>query len=538
MGRRDKRTRRERWEQLEEDFSYDPADLDRRVSSRSQIRTILDAYRASLPELFPGRNEVPKTLVFAKDDSHAEDIVRIARELFGKGDDFCQKITYKTTGVPENLISAFRTSYYPRIAVTVDMIATGTDIKPLEALLFMRAVRSRVLFEQMLGRGTRVISETDFQAVTTTPNARKTRFVIVDAVGVTEQELVDVGTVERKRSKSLKSLLEAVALGAVDDDVLASLARRLSLMEKRLSPAQRQEVETLLDVPAAPECFTTLTQLSNALLDAADADCIQARAFQDAADPAAGPTPAELETAQQQLLARAVIPLAASPDLRAYLMEREILIDETSLDEVLSAGFDSDAATRARRMVNSFQAFLQEHQAEIAALQILFNRPYTQRRLDYAQLRDLAGQLNQALHQSDPLLMTGALWQAYRTLEKDRVRGSAEPRVLADLVSLVRHAVLAEDLAPYPEHVQARYQAWLSAQESQGRRYTPQQRWWLDEIAKHIGINVSVSLDDLNYYGFQGKGGQVAAKKLFGMGLGVLLEELNTTLRSLEYGSR
>ena len=239
VGRRDKRTRRQRWEQLDEDFSYDPDELDRQVTSPSQIRTILTAYQDSLPELFPGRNEVPKTLVFAKDDNHAEEIVRIAREVFGKGDDFCQKITYRAVGQPENLISAFRTSYNPRIAVTVDMIATGTDIKPLEVLLFMRAVRSRVLFEQMLGRGTRVISETDFQSVTTTPNARKTRFVIVDAVGVTEQELVDTGTVERKRSVPLKSLLEAVAVGAVDDDLLASLARRLALLEKRLSPAQR-----------------------------------------------------------------------------------------------------------------------------------------------------------------------------------------------------------------------------------------------------------------------------------------------------------
>jgi type I restriction enzyme, R subunit len=99
--------------------------------------------------------------------------VRIAREVFGKGDDFCQKITYKAEGQPEDLISTFRNSYNPRIAVTVDMIATGTDVKPLEVLLFMRAVRSRVLFEQMLGRGTRVISDTDFQAVTTTPQARK-----------------------------------------------------------------------------------------------------------------------------------------------------------------------------------------------------------------------------------------------------------------------------------------------------------------------------------------------------------------------------
>jgi type I restriction enzyme R subunit len=531
VGRRDKRTRRQRWEQLEEDFSYDPEELDRRVTAPNQIRTILGAYRDSLPELFPGRNEVPKTLVFAKDDNHAEEVVRIAREIFEKGDDFCQKITYRAAGLPENLISAFRTSYYPRIAVTVDMIATGTDIKPLEALVFMRAVRSRVLFEQMLGRGTRVISDTDFQAVTTTPNTRKTRFVIVDAVGVTEQEMIDIGTVERKRSVPLKSLLEAVAVGAVDDDLLTSLARRLGLLEKRLTAAQRQEVEALLDVPAAPERFMTLRDLSNALLDAADPDCIQAQALQDGADPAEGPTADEMEAARQQLVTRAVMPLAASPELRGYLMEREILIDETSLDTLISANFDTDATAHARQLVESFQEFLRTHRDEITALQILYSRPYAQRHLDFAQVRELAEQLDSALqrdlHQPDPLFLTEALWRAYLQLEKDRVRGGGGQRILADLVSLVRHAALDEELEPYPQRVQRRYEEWLA---NAGKAFTPQQRWWLDEIARYIGINVSVSLDDLNYYSFQSRGGQVAAQRLFGARLGSLVDELNTVL--------
>src|SRR5208283_5862730 len=118
-------------------------------------------------EIFPGRTEVPKTLIFAKDDSHAEDIVRIAREEFSKGNDFAQKITYKTTGKkPDDLIAEFRNSYFPRIAVTVDMIATGTDIKPLEVVFFMRMIKSRSFFEQMKVRGVRVISAGDLRSVT------------------------------------------------------------------------------------------------------------------------------------------------------------------------------------------------------------------------------------------------------------------------------------------------------------------------------------------------------------------------------------
>jgi len=530
VGRRDKRTRRQRWEQLDEDLSYDPSELDRTVSAPDQIRTILTVFRDSLPELFPGRQEVPKTLIFAKDDNHAEEVVRIAREVFDKGDEFCQKITYRAAGQPEDLISAFRTAYNPRIAVTVDMIATGTDIKPLEVLLFLRSVRSRVLFEQMLGRGTRVISDTDFQAVTTTPGAHKTRFVIVDAVGVTERELVDTGTVERKRSVPLKGLLDAVAVGAVDDDVLSSLARRLALLNRRLSPSQRQEVSRLLDVPAAPERFNDLNELANAMLDAVDPDRIAEQAAAYVTGPQAEPTPEDLEAARRQLVQRAVIPLAASPQLRDCLLQREILIDETSTDQVIFAGFDESASERARSLVASFQAFIQEHQDEITALQIIFNRPYSQRRLDFDQLRELAGQLKDRLGMPDPLYLTEELWRAYQQLEKDRVRGAGEKRVLADLVSLVRHAALAEDLVPFPERVQGRYHDWLAAQAAAGREFTPQQRWWLDEIARHIGINVSISVEDLNDFAFRQRGGQLAAVRAFGPELPALLEELNTQL--------
>jgi len=564
VGKRDKRTRRQRWEQLEEDFSYDPEQLDRSVSTPSQIRTILKAYKDSLPELFPARKEVPKTLVFAKDDNHAEEIVRIAREIFGKGDDFCQKITYRAMGQPEDLISAFRTAYNPRIAVTVDMIATGTDIKPLEVLLFMRAVRSRVLFEQMLGRGTRVISETDFQSVTTTPQAHKTRFVIVDAVGVTEQELIETGTVDRKRSTPLKSLLEAVALGAVDDDLLGSLARRLGMLEKRITASQRAEITKLLDVPAAPERFSDLRQLSNAMLDAIDPDAIYKSAQTAGADAiligadaigadAIGadaviiradaviiradavrpyePTAEQIEAAREELVRRAVMPLAASPELRSYLQEREILIDETSIDTELSVGPDQDATLRSRQLIESFQQFIQAHKDEITALQIIYNRPYAHQQLDFPLVRQLAEHLSQDMRMSEPILMTQELWNAYMKVEKDNVRGAGEKRVLADLVSLVRHAAMSEDLVPYPERVESRYQEWLRRGDQAGRPpFTPQERLWLDEIARHIGINVSISQEDLNYYGFQARGGQVAAMKLFGNKLPVLLEELNAKL--------
>lgn len=514
VGKRDKLTRRERWEQLDEDFSYDASQLDREVVSEGQIRTVIRTYRDRLgSEIFPGRSEVPKTLIFAKDDSHAEDIVRIVREEFGKGDAFCQKITYRASGTPpETLIANFRNSYYPRVAVTVDMIATGTDIKPLEALLFMRQVRSRVLFEQMLGRGTRVINPNDLQAVT--PDARvKDRFVIVDAVGIVEQEKVDTQTLERKPSKTFRQLLEAVALGVTDEDTLSSLAGRLVKLDRKLSDVDRARIRAMSNALDLPDLATGILQA----IEPDEALSVEASAAQ---------------------VEQAILPLAANPDLRALLTEiherNEQTIDRVSVDALTEAGFAPEDSEKARATVESFRAFIEQHKDEITALQIIFAQPRTsggrggsRTALTYGVIKELAAILEQPPH----TWTTERLWRAYAQLERDRVRGSNSQRVLADLVSLVRHAVqLDDELVPYPERVAARYREWLTQQAGRSSDFTPEQRWWLDRIAEHIGVNLAVRPDDLAVGEFYNKGGQFAARKLFGESLPGLLDELNLVL--------
>src|SRR5438093_13244102 len=242
VGYRDRQTRKMRWEAPDEAVHYTGADLDRNVVAPDQIRLIVRTFRDRvLKETFPDRTEsVPKTLIFAKDDSHAEDIVKIVREEFGKGNEFCQKITYKVTGAkPADLIQSFRNSYDPRIVVTVDLIATGTDIKPVEIVMFMRSVNSRVLFEQMKGRGVRVINPDELRAVT--PDARaKTHFVIVDCVGISESDLADTQPLERKKGVSFKALLDHVAAGGVKPDYLSSLASSLARLDKQCGPEDKK----------------------------------------------------------------------------------------------------------------------------------------------------------------------------------------------------------------------------------------------------------------------------------------------------------
>ncbi len=370
VGYRDRSTRRERWQQLDEPLNYEATQLDRRVLAKDQIRTVIQTFRDRLfSEIFPGRREVPKTLIFAKDDSHADDVVQIVREEFGKGNDFAQKITYRTTEAkPEDLLTAFRNSYNPRIVVTVDMIATGTDIKPLECVFFMRATRSRTFFEQMKGRGVRVINDADFSAVT--PDATsKTHFVIVDAVGVTESELNDTKPLERNRTVALASLLQSVAVGQLTPDIVSSVASRLARLDRQITRDDRDELDSLAGV--------SLTELTHALVEAVDLDR-HVTAAQEATGKAA-PSEDEVAKAAHALMEQAVMPLAANPELRQRIVDvrrsYEQAIDEVSKDELLSAGASRDATDRARSYVNGFREYIEEHRDEITALQLIYNVP-------------------------------------------------------------------------------------------------------------------------------------------------------------------
>lgn len=266
---RDRLSRAKRWKQLDEDVDYKPTQLDRDIVNPSQIRTVIRSFKENLfTTLFPRRKEVPKTLIFAKTDSHADDIIQIVREEFGEGNDFCRKITYSADN-PESVLSSFRNDYNPRIAVTVDMIATGTDVKPIECLIFMRDVRSKNYFEQMKGRGTRVLSKEDLQKVTPSATENKDHFVIVDAVGVTKSKKSDTRPLERKPTVSMKELMMNVALGAKDEDTLTSLANRVIRLNSQMSPTERKQFEAKVGTAAGI--------VAENLLNAFDEDVLTAK---------------------------------------------------------------------------------------------------------------------------------------------------------------------------------------------------------------------------------------------------------------------
>ena len=510
---------------MEDDLTYTANQLDRDVVTPDQIRLVVRTFRDRLfAEIFPGRTEVPKTLVFAKMDSHADDIVKIVKEEFGKGNDFCQKITSKTTGAsPEDLLSSFRNSYNPRVAVTVDMIATGTDVKPLECLLFMRNINSAGYFEQMKGRGVRIIGRDDLRSVT--PDAKeKTHFVIVDAVGVCERDKTVSPPLERKPSVSTEELLQMAAMGMVNPDLVSSLASRLARLGRQVDAVQRSRIEQESD-------GKSLSQLAGRLLESIDP-----QATHDAAVHEYGlaegeePTPKQLDSVESERMTEALKPFSR-PGLRRAIVEiaQSIhqIIDEAAIDVLLDFGHSQAAVESARSKLDDFQQFLNDHRHHIEALRILYSRPY-RAGLRYQHVKELRDALrNPPVGLHDP---ANGLWRLYEALEPQSVKGRGGG-ALVDLVAIVKHALRpAGTLVPVADQVEGRYRAWLEEKAREGRQFSDAQRQWLDAIKDHIASSLRIEPEDFEDVPFNQWGGLGGVHQIFGEDLDTVLTELNERL--------
>ncbi|MEQ9145430.1 MAG: type I restriction-modification enzyme R subunit C-terminal domain-containing protein [Parvibaculaceae bacterium] len=518
---RDKRTRQVRYETLDADLDYAAKELDRSVVNPNQIRTVLQAYRDRVfTELFPDRTGewLPKTLIFAKDDSHAEEIVGAVREVFGEGNDFAKKITYRNTGEdPKTLIKSFRVDPFPRVAVTVDMVATGTDIKPVEVLIFMRDVKSEGYYEQMKGRGVRTIPDADLRAVT--PDAKtKTRFVLIDAVGVSESKKNASQPLERKHGISFEALLEQVAMGRRDEDALSSLAARLAMLDRKLGDEDRARIVQSTGGKSPRD-------LSNELLDAIDPDRQRAEI---SARHGSAATPEQEKAVIDEMCDRAVR-VFDKPETRKLLADikqkTDIVIDETTADELVDASFDQKIAEKT---VTSFRQFIDDNRDELTALQILYNQPLGRQHLTYAAIRELVNRLT-----DPPLYLTTAnVWQAYKRLDAAKVRGAPVDEQLTEVVSLVRFALGQTDvLEPFGTAVERRFNLWLGREKRAGREYTVEQEDWLRLIASIIAANAEIAPRDFQEIpGLSDKGGILQARALFGTKLNDMLIELQEAL--------
>ena len=522
VERREKLTRKKRWELQDEDEAYSATQLDRNIVNPDQIRTVIRTFRDKLPEIFPGRKEVPKTLIFAKTDSHADDIIQTVREEFDERNAFCKKLTYKTEEDPKSVLQQFRNEYYPRIAVTVDMVATGTDVKPLECLLFMRDVKSRNYFEQMKGRGTRTLDIDDLRKVPPSAVSAKTHYVIVDAIGVTRSLKTASQPLITKPTVPLKDLAMQVMMGATDEDTVSSLAGRLARLNKQLDPDDQRRIR---EAAGGME----LTQLVGRLFGAIDADNIEARALELAKQPiGSDPGDDKRQQAQEQLVKEAASVLNGElvELIDTIRQDKEQTIDHDTIDTVLGAGWEKNIANNAQAIADEFAAYLKANQDNIAALTIFFSQPYRRRELSY----DLIRQVLDKLKADKPKLAPLYVWHAYRRL--DDYKGAQPVKELTALVSLIRRVCgMDETLTDFDATVRRNFRNWIMKHHSGGsEKFNEEQMDWLRMIRDHVANSFHIERDDLEMSPFDGQGGLGKMYQLFGAKMDTLMDELNEVL--------
>lgn len=533
VDRRDKLSRAKRWQQEDEDTEYKRNDLDKAVVNVSQIRTIIKEFKRALEQvIYPDRwnadcteYEVPKTLIFAKTDSHADDIINIVREEFGEGNEFCKKVTYKIDEDPKSVLNRFRNDYHPRIAVTVDMIATGTDVKPLEVLLFMRDVKSINYFEQMKGRGTRTINADKLQLVSKQARV-KNHFVIVDAVGATKSKKTDSRPLERKPTVALKELLGAVTMGVAEEDVFLSLANRLIRLDKQITEKEAAKISELSG-------GKSLKQITKELITAFDPDAIEAATQQIIQQtPIEERTPLleekAREDAQEQLIRNAS--LNFNGELNEYIdnvrKQHEQIIDHINIDTVVKSEWDATTIDKANALVQDFEEYLRANKSEITALSIFFDQPYRRKEITFKMIKELM----EKIRLEKPIFAPLHIWEAYKSIGK--TTSDAPKDELTALVSLIRAVCgIDSELKAFDKTVDDNFKQWIFAQNAgQHNRFTHEQMNWLRMIKEHIVNSYHLEIDDLDYNPFDIHGGRGKMYQLFGDQMQEIINELNEVL--------
>lgn len=525
---RERLSRKKRLELQDEDETYSAQQLDKDIVNPNQIRLVIRTFKEHLPFMFPdrfdkaGNFEVPKTLIFAKTDSHADDIIQIVREEFNEENRFCKKVTYKTIEDPKSVLAQFRNDYHPRIAVTVDMIATGTDVKPLECLLFMRDVKSRNYFEQMKGRGTRVINFDDLKKVSPSAKIAKDHFVIVDAIGVTKSLKTDSRPLEKKPGVPLKDLLAAVAVGARNEDLFTSLANRLTRLDKQITDKEKRIFE-------AKSGGVSLTKVVKELLNAYNPDTIE-EIEHKVKEEKRGEAPIMIDAAINEQLEQLRNHAARvfTGELNEYIENvrkaHEQKIDILNPDELVNVGWDTVNKDKANETVTAFKEWIENHKDEVIALQIFYGQPYRRRELTFAMIKDLVDKI--VLEK--PALAPMSVWRAYEQLEN--VTGQPKNEMVA-LVSLIRKvAGIDKTLTPYDKTVDRNFQQWLFKKQAGTLKFTKEQMDWLYMLKEQIATSVHIETDDLDYTPFDAKGGRGKMWQLFGDEMETIINELNEAL--------
>ncbi len=378
------------------------------------------------------------------------------------------------------------------------MIATGTDVKPLECLLFMRDVKSRNYFEQMKGRGTRVLDHDDLKKVTPSAASAKTHYVIVDAIGVTTSLKTASEPLITKPAVPLKDLAMGVMMGVRDDDTVSSLAGRLARLNNQLDHKDQQRIKE-------KSGGTALADIVGGLLAAIDPDRIDDKAREISGTPAgAEPDDQARHAAREQLVGTAshVFNGPLIELLESIRREKEQTIDHDNLDKVLRAEWEGDAAENAKQVAKDFREYLEANRDQIEALTIFYSQPHRRSELTYDMIRKVFDKLKS----DKPRLAPLRVWQAYSLL--DEYKGAQPSSELTALVALIRRVCgIDAELSPFSDTVRKNFQNWIMARHSGGgEKFNEEQMEWLRMIRDHVVNSFHLDRADLDMVPFDSKG--------------------------------
>lgn len=526
---RDKRTRKQRWETADDDVDYTPAELDKKVVSPSQIQTVIEALRDNWQkwEHFKMRTEIPKTLIFAKDDSHADDIVKTTRMVFGKGNDFCKKVTYKSEEEDGSVLYDFRNEYNPRIAVTVNKIATGTDVKAIEILVFMRDIRSENYYEQMLGRARRTMTRDELVKCTPDAVCDKLGYVVVDAVGVTKSPKTNGNKKcggDTKPSVGFKALMNGIAQGDYTDQTLTTAGTRLEHLVKVMTLAEHKNFEQLANGKKLADIAAALKHVHNE-----DEVLAQCKAQQPDFDIIA---PNDQEKIRRQIIkerAKKAVREISDPKVREFLFKITNSNDQTidpAIDKILNQGFDTDVEQNKEKIRSLFKDFIDKEKDEITALQIIYNQDYKNRSLTEAMIKELYEKMtfyNSSLKKEMLFAAYGEMTQKKSVLKQ-----------LTDIIQIIKYEWgMVSEISPFADLVRKNYKNWIFLQNNNKQvKFTPEQNQWLELIRDYIAINAGITPADMRSGKFLEMGGGAKFVKLFGSKANAILTELNYTLQA------
>ena len=461
--------KREQTALVERDFVK--AQLNRSIVVRDQIRKVLQTYKDVVytemyPEREPNYDYLPKTLIFAVSEANAKTVVEVAKEVFGRTDDkFVQRITY-SVGNSNELIRSFRNDPDFRIAVTVTLVATGTDVPPLEVLIFLNDVHSETLYTQMRGRGVRTISPSALRAVT--PNAiSKDLFYLIDAVGVTESEKVvpRLGDETVPLNPTLRELFERMSLGVLPDDYFQLLASKLSCLGNRADPEDLNDFSKICPVTPlefAQRIFAALEEENLPPFVSANEPNIERK---ELIGDLLNNTPAK----------KKLVEIASG-----YV--KEILGKE---DTVISASFSQEDAQKSTQ---AFEAYVREHRDDIEALRLIYNQ-------ETGKLtRSMIDGLAKALAEAIPGFNVIRLWNDYGTLEPQKVsslKKGSDAEAVTNLIQLVRFAYgLITELYSLTSQAAQRFELWCG-QRQRDIEMTPEQKELFRKVAYYVAQNGS-----------------------------------------------